>query len=82
LNGVKFGQNHENKGIYVISQKYKSFYASSWITKVTFKVTKGKNVKMQVIMISHKYLQLSPKLHKIHLTKDKNIIMFELSAKL
>jgi hypothetical protein len=29
LNGVKFGQNHENKGIYVISQKYKSFYASS-----------------------------------------------------
>jgi hypothetical protein len=33
-------------------------------------------------MTSDKYLQLSPKLHKIHLTKDKNFIKVELSAKL
>jgi hypothetical protein len=41
LNCVKLSEVCKNKDQCVIIQKYESFYASIWITKVTFKVTRG-----------------------------------------
>jgi hypothetical protein len=38
---VKLSEVCENKDLGVNIQKYELFYASSWIIKVTFKVTKG-----------------------------------------
>jgi hypothetical protein len=41
LNCVKLSEVCEDKDLGVIIQKYELFYASIWITKVTFEVTRG-----------------------------------------
>jgi hypothetical protein len=73
LNSMQNGSLCENRDLDVINVKIWVILCKLLKYKSNFQsLLKGQNVKIQVIMTLHEKLQMYPKLHEIHLSKDKS----------